>query len=426
MAALAWFGVSAAASADGKLQRPYETASLGTFAGVHYEQYDGFFVGRTSTGNYRVPYRLSAPVDPALSDRTAVVEIPHFAIGTALRDNWLGRSFLFRRGLIHASVGWSTATFGDGETVTNRILDPGAEGVFIHGGRTLPGEDGRTDDEITTDFGRALGTDKVARQLLGAIDHRYLAGVSDSGDATDRIVVEGLAEGVFELAAPFTTDVFTDPQTALVNGTYSGKVIAVQSEFEWSYARADEDRAESPHGYRHFVVAGTPHIPDSLCPGALAPETTPASWVPAARAHFLQGHEWVTKGVAPPPSTRLATTPDDEIARDASGNALVVDIAGDPVSRLPYVELGEATFVTGFLGTYEPQPPPTIGDLGFASHAQYLTAFEHALDEQVAAKYMLTEDAEAILGRAALSPPATFTENYAARYPQFVAGEFCP
>ena len=39
---------------------------------------------------------------------------------------------------------------------------------------------------------------------------------------------------------------------------------------------------------------------------------------------------------------------------------------------------------------------------------------------------MLKDDADAILGRAALSPPATFTENYFARYQQFVAGESCP
>jgi hypothetical protein len=56
--------------------------------------------------------------------------------------------------------------------------------------------------------------------------------------------------------------------------------------------------------------------------------------------------------VALPPSTRLATTHgDEEMARDAAGNALLVDIAGNPAPRLPYVELGEATFITGFLGT---------------------------------------------------------------------------
>ena len=45
---------------------------------------------------------------------------------------------------------------------------------------------------------------------------------------------------------------------------------------------------------------------------------------------------------------RLATTSGgEEIARDAHGNAVVVDFVGDPAPRLPYVELGEATFITG-------------------------------------------------------------------------------
>lgn len=142
IATLALLGVPASATAAGQLQRPQETASLGTFAGVRYVQYEGFFVGRTSTGSYRVPYRLSAPADPALSNRTAVVEVPHFAAGTTLRDDSLGRPFLFERRFIHASVGWSTATFGDGETVTNRILDPEAEGG-LHPWRACASRRGR-------------------------------------------------------------------------------------------------------------------------------------------------------------------------------------------------------------------------------------------------------------------------------------------
>ena len=56
-----------------------------------------------------------------------------------------------------------------------------------------------------------------------------------------------------------------------------------------------------------------------------------------------------------PPSTRLATTSGgEEIARDAHGNAVVVDFVGDPAPRLPYVELGEATFITGLSAATSP------------------------------------------------------------------------
>ena len=59
------------ASAAGKLQPPLKRSSLGTFGGVKYVQYDGLFVGKTSTGNYRVPYRISTPANPRRANRSS-------------------------------------------------------------------------------------------------------------------------------------------------------------------------------------------------------------------------------------------------------------------------------------------------------------------------------------------------------------------
>src|SRR5215217_4068243 len=114
------------ASAAGTLQPPSKT-SLGTFNGVEYFQYAGLFAGKTSTGKYSVPYRISAPANPRRANgNTVLVEPPHFRQGTFLRESYLGRPFLFDRGFLHASVGYST--------FANRILDPAAKGVFIKGG----------------------------------------------------------------------------------------------------------------------------------------------------------------------------------------------------------------------------------------------------------------------------------------------------
>ena len=417
------------ASAAGKLQPALKTSSLGTFGGVQYVQYDGLFVGKTSTGKYSVPYRISAPANLRSANRsTVLVEPPHYATGTYLREAWLGRPFLFGRGFLHASVGYSMASFGDGVSITNRILDPAAEGVFIDGGVVLPGEDGRTDDEIVVEFARALRSDPIALALMGSAARRYyLAGFSDSAEPVKRIVASGLAEGVFDMALPITTEGENDPQASITAGKYSGKVITLNSEFEWSGGRTLEDRGTTPNHYRFFIVPGTPHVPDLLCSGFFANRSTPAGWQPALRAHFLQGHEWVTQGNAPPMSTRLATADGDaEIARDSNGNALLVDITGVSAPRLPFVELGEAEFITGFLGTYEPQPPPTIGQLGFSSFPEYLAAFEEALKAQVQARYMLKDDAKVLLKRAGLSPPATYTDNYFRLYGEFRSGAQCP
>ena len=50
-------------AAEGVLGDPVATP-VGTFGGIAYLQYDGLFEGETSTGAYRVPYRISAPADP--------------------------------------------------------------------------------------------------------------------------------------------------------------------------------------------------------------------------------------------------------------------------------------------------------------------------------------------------------------------------
>ena len=155
----------------------------------------------------------------------------------------------------------------------------------------------------------------VAGHLLGPVDRRYLAGWSDSSETVKRIVDSGLAEGVFELALPITTDQPFDPQDALAAGRYHGKVITLDSEFEWFYARAAEDRGASPALYRSYFVPGSPHVPDPLCP-LFSNETTPASWTPELRARFAQGDAWVKTGAPPPPSTRLATTSSGDIDRE--------------------------------------------------------------------------------------------------------------
>ena len=114
-------GVPASGAAVDQLLAPTATPA-GTFAGVSYVQYDGIFEGETSTGAFRVPYRITAPADPPLGNGTVVVEPSHFAIGLGALNIYLRREPLFTRGFAHAGIGWSTTSFGPGQN--NRILDP--------------------------------------------------------------------------------------------------------------------------------------------------------------------------------------------------------------------------------------------------------------------------------------------------------------
>src|SRR5262245_61783900 len=232
--------------ADGRLGFPLATP-VGTFAGIAYVQYDGTFEGQTSTGAYRVPYRITAPADPVSGTRTVLVEPPHGSIALGALNHYLRPDFLFSRGFAHAGVGWST--------VGARILDRSVPGTFIDGGFRQFG--GNTDDEIIVDFARALAVDGNAQKMLGPVQRRYMTGFSDSSDAVLRLITSGRAAGVFDFALPFLA-VRHEPQAAIAAGSYGGKLIVVDSEDESSAGFVDLGTV--PNQYRFYVVAGTPHI----------------------------------------------------------------------------------------------------------------------------------------------------------------------
>ena len=82
--------------------------------------------------------------------------------------------------------------------------------------------------------------------------------------------------------------------------------------------------------------------------------------------------------------------------------------------------------MTGFRGGYQPQPQPAIQQLGYSTHAEYLAAFDGAVADQPSAGSLLPQDAQALRDRARLAAPATYTENYFARYEDFRSGGLCP
>ena len=182
------------------------------------------------------------------------------------------------------------------------------------------------------------------------------------------------------------------------------------------------DRGVARNQYRFYAVAGTPHVPDHLEIPSFASRSTPASWEFALRAHSLQGDRWVRSGTPPPASYQIETQ-GNKIQRDANGNAITVNASGQPVPRLPFVELGEARFVTGFVGSYD--NVKALADLGFQSHAAYLKAFKDEVADYLSAGYIRPEEATAMRSRAALCPPLTYTQTYRAQYDNFVAIQPC-
>ena len=427
-----------AARADGWLE-PTSSSAVGTFGTIAYRQYRGFFVGTTSTGPYRVPYTLFAPANRSLSNRVVVVEPPHFAVGTGSLDVSLGRKFLFSRGFAHAAVGYSAVKWEDG-TYTMRMLDPSAAGVYIEGGFEDWGGPGRTDDEIVIDCARALRSDAKARAALGTIDRRYAIGFSDSASTVQRIIGSGDANGVIDLALPFTADddrsVTPEPEDAIVSGLFRGKVLIVDSEGgEWFEGLVDSGRA--PNQYRFYQVAGTAHVSDPLVP-FFANGSSPAGHQFDLRAHFLQADRWVRQGTAPPASTRLKTSDTDPsdgttFDVDANGNTIAVNMRGVAVPRLPFVELGEARYLgqymppdyecCGFVGSYD--TVKFYWQLGFASYGAYVSAFDRKVSAAIASGSLTSEDASDMMKRVRLCPPLTYTQFYQNAYDDFVAIRSC-
>ena len=154
------------------------------------------------------------------------------------------------------------------------------------------------------------------------------------------------------------------------------------------------DGGAHPDQYRFYAVAGTPHVSDPLVP-LFSNQTTPASWIPALRAHFLQAHRWVRNRVAPPPSSGVDDGP-----------------------HLPFVASARPCS-TGFLGSYD--NVKTITELGFASHQAYAKAFNAAVDAYARAGSILSDEASEMMRRARLCPPLTYTETYRDHYGRFVA-----
>ena len=204
------------------------------------------------------------------------------------------------------------------------------------------------------------------------------------------LVTSGLGANVLDLAFPFTTE-WDDPQPAIQAGSFDGKLMIVNSEFDKS--RNLVDRGVAPDQYRFYAIAGTPHVPDHLEIPSFATGSTPASYEFPLRAHFLQGDRWARNGTPPPASYHLKAQ-GNNIQRDASGNAITVNASGQPVPRLPFIELGEARFVTGLVGSYD--SVRSVADLGLRKPRGIPQDVQEQVADYLSAGYIRPEEAAAM------------------------------
>ena len=388
----------------------------GKFSGVDYVRYTGRFIGATSQGEFRVPFEIVAPANPARASGTIVIEPPHFLLGVPGRDATLGNEFLFERRMSHASVGFAV-TGGN-------LLDPGATDLIIAGQPAIPDAfPFARDVEILAQFSEALIDDPFAREMLGHIRSRYAYGVSQSAEAIFELQYGRGAEGLFDLTlmhVPLWRPPFADPRTLATLPdefrplTAVGKVLIVSTEGDLIASEAIELRnavqgASAAPNYRLYEVAGAPHLPQPV-------PLNPLDSGSIVRAAFIAGDRWVRFDRNPPASRLLDAAPEGEIdiihgrvtgiARDFDGNALG-GIA------LPDVETGRALFVASIPVTIPPglvgligswfdlacAPRPGSGSLEprFANHGEYVRGVARQSVGLLRAGYLLPDDALAIV-----------------------------
>ena len=68
--------------------------------------------------------------------------------------------------------------------------------------------------------------------MVGEVRDTYLTGFYDAASVPLRLVASGQADGVFELALPFTVESPVDPQAAVGEERFGGKLLIVTSAAE--------------------------------------------------------------------------------------------------------------------------------------------------------------------------------------------------
>jgi len=422
-------GVSVAVGSGNGQFVDHAVGPFGTFGGVDFVRHSGRFVGTTSDGAFRVPFEIVAPTDPGQGSGSVLVEAPHWAFAPIGRDLILGRELIFGRGISYGSVGYGT----DG----GEILDASATDAVIAGEPVMnPGAltfAGRFDEEILIQFAAALGSEPLALQILGPVLRIYAYGQSRSADAMvvmlDRLS-ETTGSDLFDLTfihAPSWRIEFPYPPGLFEDGRQFeepftpfedvGRVVFLQAEGDlMAFAAEEFEQAANRPEYRVYQVTGAAHLPTA---------TNPLDHWAVMRAIFVAGDEWVTSGVSPPPSTLVDAAPGGQIdplygvetgiARDEDLNAL----GG---VRLPDLEAGRALFVASdpatstlgipFLGPLtgslvelacKPAPGSSSADPRLASHGDYVSRIVEQANALRKAGFLLDEDIEALIERAAES-----------------------
>ena len=403
------------------------SAPLGTFNGVQYARHEAMFDGVSSQKRpYRVPCQIITPVSTGEGSGLLLFDwlVPSTVVTAVGQEQADARyimkdEFLFGTGLSYATVRCTAECLGARSPVSDPTR-PWSDGLLDTSSEFMSSAGDEFD--IVVDYVKALRTDPVAVELLGAITRRAAFSYSAGGARLRGLLRLQMGKGLFDFsivggtgngyAHPTGNGVgYTSAEKAPLPG--AGLEIDIQSETDVVFG-GHKSRHEEPN-YRVYQFAGAAHLRDidAVEFGLPDPEqANPAEWTPFFRALFVAANNWCD-GILPPPSIWLGAPNDPQITRDANGNALVRYVGGQFVNttayRLPEVAVGENQYIPvapeyedgTLFGTFRVVAGSHV-DLTdtFTDHADYVsqTTF-HARNLQ-ADGYLLEADADAIIQKA--------------------------
>lgn len=253
----------------------------------------------------------------------------------------------------------------------------------------------------------AMGESQSAFRLL-----TYVNAVHPLAEAYDGFLIHSRDGGGAPLVAgddlvPSVSQVRTDLDVPVLQLVTETDLFGLRPGSAFPDARqADTDTvrtwemAGTAHADAHYLASlyaqGTQNFDSFLDLTAVIPVANrgPQRWIVNAALNHLRA--WAAEG-APPPSADPIETNGGAIVRDEHGNAL----GG---IRTPAVEVPTATLTgegTSLIGSTTPLTPDVLAEL-YPSPADYLTAYEDALEESISNGFILEIDAEAILDEALL------------------------
>ncbi len=400
----------------------------GTFNGVEFARYEAMFEGVTSNQRpYRVPCRIITPVHPGDGSGLLLFDwLVRTTIFTVVgQDQADARytmldEFLFGTGASYATVRCDPAGIGKRSTSidasrpwSDGLLDTSTEFILSAG----------DEFDIVADYVRALRSDPLALQLLGAVDRTAAFGYSASGYRLRGLLRIPMGVGLFDYSLvggagngfdhPSGNDIrFSSAEKPPKPG--AGLEIDFQSETDVVLLGAHKTRHEEPN-YRVYQFAGAAHLRDIDCVEfelADPLSANVADWTPFFRALFVAGNDWCD-GIAPPLSLWLGAPNRPQILRDANGNALVRFVGMQPVNtldyRLPEVAVGENQYIPVAPQFGDGSFPGMLRMLAgshvdltsqFTDHAVYVEQVTLHANALVAQHYLLQSDADAIIDQA--------------------------